>query len=304
MSWGTLPKMWWTQYAQEAANTRTQPMAVQCTGEDNKHLWMLCLCQTPLNLIMTDYMTAMSCWAPTQYAVPSFSQAQSTLTAVVLGEHLFCNRIHKGENRWICEPLLMHFLSGWPLYLVILLFKVYVSNLHMQYCHPFQLPPSFASSPFLYVRRENCFSEVHGKSQEATGPSCSKATFIWISGNTSCPQEWHSHGTGPREVVDLHLWGLSTFSGTQPQITRSSSGVQTSRQGCRDTSPPKFFCESKLGKTDKQNQCWLCFLLCTWINGTDPLILWDRPPKMVKPSAKLLAFLEWSLENFLLPHRW
>lgn len=40
------------------------------------------------------------------------------------------------------------------------------------------------------------------------------------------------------------------------------------------------------------------------INGTDPLVLFDRPPKVVKLNAKLLAFLELSLENFLLPYTW
>ena len=125
------------------------------------------------------------------------------------------------------------------------------------------------------------------------GPSRSKATSIWISGKTSCPQERHSHGTGPRKVADLHLWGLSTFSWTQPQTTRSSSGVQTSRQGCRDTSPPKFFCDSKFGKTNKQTKpvlVMLPFVYMNWIKGTDPLILWDRPPQNGETKCKTAGF--------------
>lgn len=46
-------------------------------------------------------------------------------------------------------------------------------------------------------------------------------------------------------------WWISTFTLAQPQTTSTSSGGQMLRQDFQDTSPPKFFCESKFEQTNK-----------------------------------------------------
>lgn len=199
--------------------THTQPMAVQCTGENNKHLWILRLCQTPLNFIWTDCVTTVSCLAPTQYDVPSFSWAQSTpLTAAVLDEHLFCNSVCKRKemNVWTSTDILSKVDNRciWLSSYLKHMFQICMCNIviHSNYL------PVLLLLPFCLQRNnreERRFSEVQGKRQEATGRSCSKATSAWLSGKTSSPKSSTAVGQAPEK------WRISICGDFPPSTEHS-----------------------------------------------------------------------------------